>query len=171
MSKHGNCININNNLINGPGFIGNGGTPTIPTVPTAPTVPTGPGEENIGIFTTTPFITAPGGSGVPLETNQTLIGTAITHTEGEAEIILVEPGTYTVSYSANAFAMNGSTIALQIEQDGILVPGTYAEGTEVTLLAASGSLTVTTTPSVLTLVPPDFTIGTENVEVTVVKTA
>ncbi|EZH64869.1 hypothetical protein DH09_20370 [Bacillaceae bacterium JMAK1] len=171
MSKRDKCIKINNNLINGPGFIGNGAIPTIPTVPTAPTVPTGPEEQNIGIFTTIPFMTAQGGIGVPLETNQTLIGTAITHTEGEAYIVLVEPGTYTVSYSANAFAMNGSTIALQIEQDGVLVPGTYAEGTEVSLLAATGSLTVTSTPSVLTLVPPDFTIGTENVEVTIVKTA
>ncbi|GAK04226.1 hypothetical protein JCM19037_2614 [Geomicrobium sp. JCM 19037] len=40
----GNCtgIEINNNLINGPGIVGTGTLPTVPTTPTVPTLPTLP---------------------------------------------------------------------------------------------------------------------------------
>ncbi|GAJ98006.1 MULTISPECIES: hypothetical protein [Geomicrobium] len=40
--RHGYRVEINNNLINGPGVVGGGQTPTVPTTPTPPTVPTFP---------------------------------------------------------------------------------------------------------------------------------
>ncbi|GAK14384.1 hypothetical protein [Geomicrobium sp. JCM 19039] len=146
-----NGIEINNNLINGPGVVGSGIIPTSPTVPTTPTVPTIPGDISFGVFNTTTATVAAGGD-VPLDTNTTLIGTAISHTPGDAAIVLNEPGTYSVTYTAVATGLTvGDAVGLQILQDAAVVPGSTTAGTSPATLTGSATVTVTTVPSTIVL--------------------
>ncbi|GAK07836.1 hypothetical protein [Geomicrobium sp. JCM 19038] len=160
-----NGIEINNNLINGPGVVGGG------VVPTSPTVPTLPGDLDFGIFNSPTVDSSTPPLAVPLATNVQLVGTAITHTPGEAAINLVEPGTYTISYNAEAAPLTvGGPVGLLLRQDQVDLVESADTGVGATFLSGAATVAVTTVPAVITLSSSQASTLTD-VNVTVIKTA
>ncbi|WP_042359993.1 hypothetical protein [Geomicrobium sp. JCM 19055] len=157
-------IEVNNNLINGPGVIRGGPLPTIPTVPTVP-----PEDINFGRFPTA-VTTVDSGGNLPLETNESLVGTAIRHITGDSGILLNEPGIYSLTYSANASAVEGNTVSLQSLQFATPIDESFRSDTSPSQLAATNTITVTNTTVLLSLNTIDATTFSD-VIVTILKTS
>ncbi|EZH65367.1 hypothetical protein DH09_17200 [Bacillaceae bacterium JMAK1] len=159
-----NGIEINNNLINGPGVVGGG------VVPTSPTVPTLPGDLDFGIFNSPAVDSSAPPLSVPLATNVQLVGTAITHTPGDAAINLVEAGTYTISYNAEVTpTVAGGPVGLILQQGAVDLVESADTGAGASFL--SGAVTITIdAPAIITLNSSQASTLTD-VNVTVIKTA
>ncbi len=90
--------------------------------PKGPMGPAGPsGSSRIADFFN--LITDPiaNGSAVPLFENVNLDPADISHTSGMADITLVTPGYYQISYDADAVRENEGLITMQISANGIAV--------------------------------------------------
>ena len=159
-----NGIEINNNLINGPGVVGGG------VVPTSPTVPTVPGDLDFGIFSSPTADSSTPPLAVPLATNVQLVGTAITHTPGEAAINLVEAGTYTISYNAEVTpTVAGGPVGLILQQGATDLVESADTGTGASFLSGAATITIDA-PAVITLNSSQASTLAD-VNVTVIKTA
>ncbi|WP_099686767.1 hypothetical protein [Bacillus fungorum] len=117
-----------------------GPTGICPTCPTGPTGPTGPLiTANNGSFVTNATITVPAGALVPLATNETLNGTAITHVPGSTDIILAPNQTYHADYQSSSGSSTGQ-IGLVFDLNGTFINGTSTNSNAGVTLPQTGSI-------------------------------
>ena len=85
-------------------------------------------------------------------------GTAITHTAGNSDFSLAEPGIYTAAFHGNLAPVSGVSfplnVILELQQDGTTVPNAVVQHTfhtspDTATVAFSVPVQVTNTPSVL----------------------
>lgn len=111
--------------------------PTGATGPTGPTGATGPAgtsgtQEMLSAYSVP---SQPGTSGNPLTFDQNEIsqGTAISHTGGDTDFTIQEPGLYYVSFHGSVSSVSGQsfpqTISLYLQQNGQIVQGTAVHNT------------------------------------------
>lgn len=119
-----------------------GPTGICPTCPTGPTGPTGPLiTANNGSFVTNATITVPAGALVPLATNETLNGTAITHVPGSTDIILAPNQTYYADYqTASGSNTTNGIIGLVFDLNGTFINGTSTNSEAGASLPSTGSI-------------------------------
>lgn len=68
-------------------------------------------------------ITLEQGDLMPINTNQSLTGTSITHTAGSKTISIVKPGIYVIGFSAtNTQGATAGAVSLQIYRNGVPYP-------------------------------------------------
>ncbi|MFE6707654.1 collagen-like protein [Bacillus thuringiensis] len=121
-----------------------GPTGICPTCPTGPTGPTGPLiTANNGSFVTNDTITVPTGALVPLATNETLNGTAITHVPGSTNIILAPNQTYYADYQTASGSSTGQ-IGLVFDLNGTFINGTSTNSNAGVTLPQTGSISAGT---------------------------
>lgn len=121
---------------------------------------------------------AAAGDTLTLDTNQTLVGTAVTHTAGSGDIVLTEAGTYLISYHLTATPAAGTTppvtTAVQLNNAGAVIPGTISSATltaanDTATLSGSTVVQVTTPPVTINLVANDTNGAFSNLTVNVTK--
>ena len=110
---------------------------TGPTGTTGPTGATGPAgtAATSQLFSAYSTPAAPGSSGTPLDFDQNaaVVGTGITHTAGDSQFSITEPGLYSVSFHGNVTPASGESyplsISLSLEENGNAVPGALTQHT------------------------------------------
>ena len=106
---------------------------------------------------------APGTAGNALlfDQNGVSTGAAVTHTAGDSEFSLTEPGIYAVAFHGNLAPASGVNfplnIILELQQDGSVVPGAVVQHTfhtspDTATVSLSIPVQVTSAPSVLRVV-------------------
>ncbi len=139
--------------------------PTGPTGSTGPTGATGatgtaPATQ---LFSAYSAPSAPGTAGNALlfDVNGVSSGTGITHTPGDSEFTLEQPGIYTAAVHGNLAPGSGVSfplnVILELQQDGAVVPGgivqhTFHTSPDTATVAFSAAVQVTSAPSVLRVV-------------------
>ncbi|MDA2384109.1 NTTRR-F1 domain [Bacillus cereus] len=127
---------------------------------TGVTGPTGIGELILTNYlytfdTTNQAVTV--GNAVVFNTNGPLVGAALTHTVGTANIVINQVGTYVANFTLTAVQANQFSFVL----NGVSIPGgRYGTGINHIQTTGSVAFTVTTVPSTLTLVNHTSTTGT-----------
>ena len=122
----------------------------------------------------------PGASGNPLIFDRTASsnGTAITHTDGTADVIIQQTGYYDVSFHGTVSPARGVDFPLSIlvylEQNGADVPGSGARQnfqttTDASNLSFSQIIRVTTVPTTLRIIAQGGSIFYDDISMTVQK--
>ena len=141
---------------------------TGPTGPTGATGATGPTGAT-GTAGTTELLSAysvpaaPGTAGNPLlfDQNGASSGTGITHTPGNSDFSVLDPGIYTVAFHGNLAPASGVNfplnVILQLQQNGAVVPGAVVQHTfhtspDTATVSLSMPVEVTDTPATFRIV-------------------
>ena len=141
---------------------------TGPTGATGPTGPTGPTGAT-GTAGTAELLSAysvpaaPGTAGNPLlfDQNGASSGTGITHTPGNSDFSVLDPGIYTVAFHGNLAPASGVNfplnVILQLQQNGAVVPGAVVQHTfhtspDTATVSLSMPVEVTDTPATFRIV-------------------
>ena len=138
---------------------------TGPTGSTGPTGPTGAtGATGTAAATqllsaySTPSAPGTAGNALLFDVNGVSSGTAVTHTAGDSEFSLTEPGIYTAAFHGNLAPASGVNfplnVILELQQDGTTVPNAVVQHTfhtspDTATVAFSVPVQVTSAPSVL----------------------
>ena len=141
---------------------------TGPTGPTGPTGATG-ATGATGTAGTAELLSAysvpaaPGTAGNPLlfDQNGASSGTGITHTPGNSDFSVLDPGIYTVAFHGNLAPASGVNfplnVILQLQQNGAVVPGAVVQHTfhtspDTATVSLSMPVEVTDTPATFRIV-------------------
>ena len=132
---------------------------TGPTGATGPTGPTGTAAATQLLSAySTPSAPGTAGNALLFDVNGVSSGTAITHTAGNSDFSLAEPGIYTAAFHGNLAPASGVNfplnVILELQQDGTTVPNAVVQHTfhtspDTATVAFSVPVQVTNTPSVL----------------------
>ncbi|PFI75193.1 hypothetical protein COI83_30145 [Bacillus cereus] len=89
-----------------------------------------------------PTVTVAAGAAVPLATNLTINGTAITHTPGSTDIMLAPNQTYYIAYEATSNIEAGGNAQLEFQLNGTLVSGTQSSVSGLGTLPTTASFSL-----------------------------
>lgn len=114
-------------------------------------------------------VTLEQGDLMPINTNQSLTGTSITHTAGSKTISIVKPGIYVIGFSAtNTQGATAGAVSLQIYRNGVPYPSGLVTRTPTATTDIENVSTITTI-NVREICPCAGT-GTPSIDLTFVNT-